>query len=453
MGLTSTMEKELEEKGKALSEQVKGFTAEYVKANTDPLVKRLETLEKNTDTVATKAEIAAIKEELKKEFEKFVVAEATKKKMYSEIWKAGDEYRQKHDKKKLSMDFPVFLNSIFNCQSGHQALKRLETLEKTFQTEYPEIKEVFRVMGENKSFMNMGSPQDGGFTVPTPMLMEYIEALYAQTYFDKVGIRRLAIPNGYAKLPKVGAKASATYGDEGAPIDPTAPKFDELVFQAKKLTAMIPYTRELFFASPLGIENIIMDDIRRVMLLKKEYTGLYGAGTALEPSGVSNQLTSAQKLGSSSTPFTRDTPLQMLAEIESTNIPPDFSWLMHPQMFYYIMNLKSTTGQFIYRDEMSKGTLCGYPIAKTTQSSYTYNATYANRHADIWIGNWSNLIMGVFREMEALVSDQGTYVTSGGEVISAVQRGLILITLTDHHDFQIRYPEAFIQGHYKFSET
>jgi hypothetical protein len=40
---------------------------------------------------------------------------------------------------------------------------------------------------------------------------------------------------------------------------------------------------------------------------------------------------------------------------------------MHPRSYNYLNNVQNSLGEYVYRDELSKGTLLGYPFAKSTQ--------------------------------------------------------------------------------------
>ncbi len=53
---------------------------------------------------------------------------------------------------------------------------------------------------------------------------------------------------------------------------------------------------------------------------------------------------------------------------------------MHPRTYNYLFGLLNSLGLYVFRDELSKGTLYGYPFKKTTQiPTNIWDATGTNK--------------------------------------------------------------------------
>lgn len=452
--LKDTLSAEEQQKAKALLGHVQKGTSEYIETTfINPIQKRIDEIQ--ASQLSTAAKLAKIEAE-QKAFDDFTAKQlTTQEATYKSLFVEAKSWRHRKgiDQPTGGQVVMAYLNSVLNAGDGNQAAARLKAFETQQGFEYPELKNVFLAMGNQKAIVTIGNPQEGGFSVPIPLMQEWIEGLYARLFWPKLGVRSIDMPNGNMRMVKVGAKSSASYVGESQPAVQTNAKLELKTWSSKKLAAILAYSKDIFLASSPGVDLIMQDDLYKVMMLKKEYTSLYGTGVSGIPAGIANIITSTQKVGSSSTALTRDIPFEMLGRITSTDVNPSFGWLMHPRIFFYFMNLKTTTGAFIYRDEMSKGTLCGYPIAFTTQSSFTDTGTFSTSYGDVWLANWNELIVGTFRNMEVQVSTEGTFIDGDGNMISCFANDLISVRFIDSHDFNTRHNEAFLQGTYKTNET
>jgi HK97 family phage major capsid protein len=450
--LATIMTTEQKASAKALLDHVAKGSAEYVKENvTNPIQRKIDEICATNASISQK--IAAIEEAQKAYDEKcrkeIDMQSATYKSFFDDA-QAG-RHKKGIDQPRAGKIMMAFLTSIYKAGDGIQAAARLRDFEKEHGMTFPELANTFNAMGTKKSIVTIGNPQEGGFSVPTPLMQEWIEGLYSRLFWEKLGVRSIDMPNGNMRMVKVGKKSTATYTGEAQPAVNTNAQLELLNWSARKLTAILAYSKDVFLASSPGIDLIMQDDLTRVMMRKKEYTSLYGSGESSIPKGLAKL--GIPTIGSSSTALTRDIPFDMLGTIASTDVVDNFGWLCHPMIFYYLMNLKTTTGAFIYRDEMSKGTLCGYPIAHTTQSYFNNTGTKSTSYGDLWLANWNELIVGTFRNMEVTVSQEGSYIDADGNMINAFANDLILVKFIDCHDFNTRHKEAFLQGSFKTAES
>ena len=98
---------------------------------------------------------------------------------------------------------------------------------------YPNSKALHAVLGQKT--LTASVPADGGFTVPIAFSPDYIKALYANTILEKLGVRKVPMPNGNLSIPKMTAKASAYWIGEAEKITASQATFGEVNLKAKKL--------------------------------------------------------------------------------------------------------------------------------------------------------------------------------------------------------------------------
>lgn len=317
-----------------------------------------------------------------------------------------------------------------------------------------ELKGAFTDAIQGKA-LNMTVPTEGGFNVPIAYSGRQIEVLYAQTAVMKTGITKLPLNNGNLTVRRMDTAANVAYFGESQSVPKAQAAFGDINLTGKKLGAKSILTNDLLRSNDINTDAWVIRDLQRKFNLKIDSTMLYGAGTVYTPKGLDNLIASGNKLGSTSTATTSDIPLQIVVALNSANVPEEGRvWIMHPQMWGYLSNYKATTGQFIFRDEMARGTLFGYPIYQTTQSGYTNTGTYNTSSADIWLGSWPELIWGDQMSMEIVVSKEASYYDSAlGATVSAFDRDETVVRVIGVHDFNIMHDVSFIKFTGKFAAS
>lgn len=313
-----------------------------------------------------------------------------------------------------------------------------------------ELKGVF----ESKA-ANMTVPSEGGFLVPQAYSPKQIELLYAETAAMKCPITRLPMPNGNLTLRRMDAGASIAYFGE-TPQKPayTQDVFGDIRLMGKKIGATTAISNDLLRSNDINADAWIIRDLQRKFQLKLDYTMLYGAATQYTPAGINNLMATANQSGGTTTATTSDIPMSMIATLDSGNAPQDGRvWIMHPQMKWYLANLKATTGQFIFRDELAQNRLIGYPVLTTTQSGYTNTGTYNTSSADIWLGSWSEFLFGEQLGYEVVTSKEASYYDGTGTLVSAFGRDETVVRVIGVHDFNIQHDVSFVKFTGKFATS
>lgn len=302
---------------------------------------------------------------------------------------------------------------------------------------------------------NVTVPSEGGFLVPQAYSPKQIELLYAQTAAMQCPITRLPMPNGNLTLRRMDAGASVAYFGE-TPSKPayTQDVFGDIRLMGKKIGATSAISNDLLRSNDINADAWIIRDLQRKFQLKLDYTMLYGAATQNTPAGIDVLMASGNKSGSTSTATTSDIPMGLIATLDSGNAPQDGRvWIMHPQMKWYLANLKATTGQFIFRDELAQNRLIGYPVLTTTQSGYTNTGTYNTSSADIWLGSWSEFLFGEQLGYEVVTSKEASYYDGGGTLVSAFGRDETVVRVIGVHDFNIQHDVSFVKFTGKFATS
>ena len=310
----------------------------------------------------------------------------------------------------------------------------------------------------------------GGFIVPPDYMNEIIPLLRARAVVRDAGPLVLPMPRGTMTLPGQASAASAGYGTEVGKIASSQQTLNQIVATYKKLTALVPVSNDMMRYADPAVDAFVRDDLVKVLALREDLAFLLGDGTQDTPRGFlsfangwaafGGGTAGVFKTGAASTAasggnFITSTAAYTLATVASelggavnkldTANVPDFKrvWFMHPRSFNYLYNVQNSLGVYVYRDELNKGTLLGYPFKKSTQIGINYGDASSNVDASfVFLVEMSEDIILDSMSMELAVSREGSYVDGNGTTVSAFQNDQTLIRAISEHDHQIRHDGA-----------
>lgn len=294
-------------------------------------------------------------------------------------------------------------------------------------------------------------PSAGGFLVPEVLASELIGLLYNKLSVYQAGARRIPMPNGNLLIPRMDTGATVGYIGENGRLGKTQQVFGDIKLSSKKLGAVIPMSNDLLRSSSMAADTYIRDDLVKQMYLKMDLKTLYGLGTDNEPHGLASLLNSSNIVGSSTTAFTADIPSTLIGVLYQANVPmTNPYWIINGVTYSYLLNLKTSTGAYIFADEMlTAKTLRGFPYIVSNQVSYTAGSP---GYVDIFLGDFSEFIIGEQMGMQIETSREASYY-DGSNTISAFQNDQTLIRAISLHDFAIRHDVSFVQGTYKLATS
>lgn len=330
---------------------------------------------------------------------------------------------------------------------NHTNVKQVtgDELLATAKEKYANSKALHAVI-EQKA-LNTGTNSEGGFTVPVAFSGDYIKALYANTILEKLGVSKVPLVNGNLSIPKMTAGATAYWVGETQKITASQATFGQVNMKAKKLACLSPLSNELLRYNAVGLDSWIADDLMMKAKIALDSAFLNGSGTNYTPKGLSN-LEGIQTTGGSTSVLGVTTPIDMVAMLEQANIPMNnVKWLSSPIMKSWLAGKAFASGPFAWADELARtGKLNGYDVVT---SATVGGVDSESNTADIWLGDFSQLLWGVGSDITIEMSREATFDTGDGTLVSAFQNDLTLIRLITEHDFACRNENAFVKGTFK----
>lgn len=292
------------------------------------------------------------------------------------------------------------------------------------------------------------NPASGGFLIPEIYLDEVIELLYSKTVIKELGARTIPMETGNLNIPRMTSGTRATWGGEGRKIAATQPAFGNLRLSAKRLEAIVPQTRELIMSTKLSADQIFAADLSRRMQLGLDWGGLYGKGGDFQPTGIAYtpgvEIIDAKKLGNAQLAddagrITADFPVYVKSLVMSKNVDDQsLGWAFNSFTEGYLMNLKTATGDYLYREEMNAGKFLGIPYLTTNQIP-----TGKDGLTDMFFGNWADLMIGDQMGLETYTTLDGSWTDENGVQHNAFEENLTGTRALMYDDIGVRHVESF----------
>jgi HK97 family phage major capsid protein/HK97 family phage prohead protease len=265
----------------------------------------------------------------------------------------------------------------------------------------------------------------GGNLVATDLLASsFIELLRNKLALAQVGATVLNGLQGNIAIPKQTGAATAYWVGEGNAPTESDPTIGQVTMSPKTVGAYVDYSRRLLLQSSVDVEQMVRNDLARVIALEIDRAGLYGSGTSNQPKGLINTV------GINTKSLTNYGTFAELIDME-TEVAKDNA---DAGSLYYLMNaaargaLKSTaksTSAVAAGFVFENNEVNGYPVVVSNQLAFD----------DIVFGAFDQMIMGMWSGLD-LTLDPYAGATSGTVRIIALQ----------DVDFAVKQPGAFCYG-------
>ena len=306
--------------------------------------------------------------------------------------------------------------------------------------------------------LNTSGTATGGALIPQDFIPDLIELLRAATTVRGFDPLIVPMPMGNATIPRLAGGAQAGYQGELDDMTTSQETFDDLQLNAKKLTAIVPVSNDLIRRAPIGVEAIVRDDLVQTVARREDLAFLMGDGSGNSPIGFLNLCAASNKLLGGTLPtdptqanYNTTIASYVAALLEGMTLALEQGmsrmirpgWIMAPATKNFLRTIRDGVGNFIYRDEISQGTLLGYPFKTTAQLATNVNTAQSgnptNNGAYLFLADFADVIIGETYSVNVDVSAEATYKDGGGNVVSAFQRDQTLFRVISEHDFNIRH--------------
>lgn len=256
---------------------------------------------------------------------------------------------------------------------------------------------------------------------------QYIPALRNALLARRLGVRVLSGLRGNVSIPKAGNSTVAGWVAENSALTPSDMTFGNVGLTPKHVGALSEMSRQLIQQSDPSIEQLLRDDMSFQIAQAIDAALIEGGGTN-EPDGVIATLATAN--GTLAGP-TWAQVLAIIEDVETANALGSHNWLVTPAgkaKLRSTLKVASDAGAgFLMQD----GQLGGYTAHTTNQLP----AADSEGDSSVIFGDWSQVLLGIWSELDILVNPYSE---------TAYSKGNVLIRAMATCDVAIRHEEAFV---------
>jgi HK97 family phage major capsid protein len=302
--------------------------------------------------------------------------------------------------------------------------------------------------------LNSGVTGEGGALIPQDFMADLIELLRATTAVRGASPMEVGMPMGNLTIPRLAGGATAAYQNELDDIAISQERFDDVNFVAKKLTAMVPVSNDLIRRSPIGVEEIVRDDLVQTIARREDLAFLRGDGTDKGPIGMRHLVLPANLITVTAMPATPAVGDQLTAILSGASaailalqngmsrmIRP--TWIMAPTVARFIATARDQVGGFYFKDEVERGMFEGYPIRLTQQIPTNLVLTTFTKASEVYFVDMADFVIADTYNVVVDASDVAAY-NDGVGMVSAFQRDQSLFRVIAEHDCNMRHLQSLV---------
>lgn len=255
----------------------------------------------------------------------------------------------------------------------------------------------------------------------------YIQPLRNKLLARRLGVRVLSGLHGNVTVPKHGTGVSVGWVAENGAVPDSDVNPTNVTLAPKHAGGVTELSRQLIMQSSPDVEQLVRDDFAAVLAQAID-SALIKGGAANEPTGV---LSTVGIQTANLATLSWANVLAMKAKAELANVDAS-SWLFNPSVAAKLAGTEKSNGTGIYLlgDD---GKMAGVQSYSTNQ--VPNNATPDPDAGIAILGDWSQVLLGIWSEVDILVNPYAQ---------PAYGRGGVLVRAMSTVDVALRHPQAFV---------
>lgn len=305
--------------------------------------------------------------------------------------------------------------------------------------------------GDGKTLVS-DEEEMGGFLLEDEVAADLIELLRARSVVRQMNPRFVGL-RGTARFNKHTAGVTGSYIGEAEPAPTSQPTFGQVVATAKKLAVVVPISNDLIRRSNRDTDQFIRDDIAAGFNTTSDIAMIRADGSAGQPKGLYHWAAAANRLASG-THAPASVTLQIVTtdlgraiqQLGDANVPmlrP--GWIMEWRTWRYLITVRDGNGNLVFKPEMDRGTLFGFPFAVTSQIPRNLDASGSagNDETELYFADFADVIVAEEERLLLDASPTAAYEVSGS-TRAAFSRDETVIRGIQEHDLVVRHPESIV---------
>jgi len=265
--------------------------------------------------------------------------------------------------------------------------------------------------GAERRLMSGAIDTGGGYFLPPAAAGPALDYARNSAKVLAAGARTLPMPTREMTIPVLESDPTAYLKPEGAELEESEATVGSWRLSATTCAILLPLSMELV-EDATGLVDMVEQAIGSSIGLRIDHQSLYGCDTSLSGSGIRYQ--SGVHEDSTADAINMDDITSAVATIRGSNGEPN-AYITSPQLQSYIEKLKDGDAKYV---------IAAPPPAFSGLTPHITNqAVGTDGSADLFIGDFTQLIVGMRSELRLEVFRSGSGPSSG----SAVSKGLVYL--------------------------
>lgn len=291
--------------------------------------------------------------------------------------------------------------------------------------------------------MNETNYADGGAFVQQQYSNEYIALLRNKTIVRKAGARLMPMPGGNMSIGKITSGANSYWRGEGDSATSSQLGTGSLEMRSKELVTQIPISKKLLKHSYLQFDIICRDDAVQSGAVSEDSAFLRGPGTQHTPKGIRYlaSTTNVFQPGGATIADVDTVYSNAVLKLTDANINmTNPTWMMSHRSEQYLMRLRDTGNGYAFRAEMMAGKWGQFPYFASNQ--LPNNLGGGGNESEIYLVDMFEFFIGDDGAIEVALEKNVSYKDANGVLVSAFDRGEVVVQVVQSTDCDVRYDKA-----------
>lgn len=261
---------------------------------------------------------------------------------------------------------------------------------------------------------------------------QYIDRLRAALVIRRLGARMISGLVGNLDIPRLTTSAASGWVAENSALTFSDAAFDKVSLRPKHAGCISELSRNMLMQDSPDIELLIRDDMARVLAQTLDIAAITGTGASNQPLGILNTVgIGSVALATNGAALAYANVVDLMGQLQDQNAEAgSFAFLSNYKVRRAAQKLVTTQGQPLGEDVVFQNT----PRAFTSNvPSNLAKGTGTGLSALIY-GNWSDLLIGLWSELDILVNPYESV---------AYSKGNIQIRAMMTVDIEVRHPQSF----------
>jgi HK97 family phage major capsid protein len=277
----------------------------------------------------------------------------------------------------------------------------------------------------------------GSNLIQTDVSSSIIDRLRERIITRALGATILGGLQGNISLPRLKTSATAQWVAENSAITASDPQTDSVGLTPKHVGGIVEVSRNMIQQPSLDVTRLFEDDLAKIIAVALDSAALVGGGSN-QPSGLlaAGSGVGIVPLGTNGAAPTWDSIVGLIAAVDVANaMGGTLAFATNPKVVSKLRRtLKTaadTSSNFLATDA---GALAGYNLASSVLVPSTFAKGSGTALSALIFGDWSQLVIGFWSELDILVNPYES---------TAYSKGNVQVRAMATADVTIRQPLAF----------